>query len=123
MKFFVPEKPEGKSDEEVFAALAQVCGCPVPALADRVYSISYRHDGENWTSTVGKRSEGVRTKTVGRGSARREVSTRLSDPAVVLAIFPGNPYMVITNGARGSDWANPFLMGPTAITSIEKFSE
>ncbi len=123
MKFFVPDRPEGKSDEEVLAALAAVCQCPVPALGDRVYSITYRHDGEDWTSTVGKRSEGVRTRTVGRGSAAREVSTRLSDPSTVLAIFPGGPYIVITDGARGSSWSNPFYMGAGQITHVEKFSD
>lgn len=45
----------------------------------------------------------------------------LSDSAQVLAIFPGNPYLVVTNyritdGVR-SAWENPFMAGrPTSVT-------
>lgn len=45
----------------------------------------------------------------------------VSDPALVLAIFPGIPYMVVTNhriaGNVGSRWENPFLAGtPESVT-------
>jgi hypothetical protein len=124
-KFFVPAAtPE--TQEAVYAEFARRAGRPVPKLEDRVYSITYTHNGETWTSTVGETSRGTRVRTVGRGSARREYPTGLSDPAVILAIFPGDPYVGITNhgiaGNVGSTWANPFYMGALSIQSVVLFA-
>ena len=39
----------------------------------------------------------------------------MSDPAVVQAIFPGDPYVVVTDkrpiGTARSKWENPFMAG------------
>lgn len=124
-KFFVPDPPPGDTQETYYAALAALAGRPVPAMADRVFSITYTHDGEQWTSTVGESSRGTRRKTVGRGATKRERVEHLSDPAIVLAIFPGNPYMVVTNhgipSRVASNWANPFLMGEASISRAVRF--
>jgi hypothetical protein len=55
----------------------------------------------------------------------QEVTDHLSDPATVLAIFPGHPghpglpALVVTDAARGSEWANPFMAGNPTITYFD----
>lgn len=124
--FFVPAAtPE--QEEAVFVGLARIAdGAAVPPIGERIYSITYSHDGEIWTSTVGETSRGIRRRTVGRGSAKREHENKLSDPAIALAIFPGEPYRVVTDhgiGGRntGSTWANPFYVGQSSIKSLTRF--
>lgn len=118
--FFVPlVKPE---DQEAFyAKLAHLSMCPLPIRAKRIYSIGFRSDCERWTATVGHTLRGVRLRTARRRGARVEVEERLSDPATVLAIFEGSPYMVATDHLIlrnvGSEWVNPFMAGqPTSIS-------
>ena len=119
-RFFVPAAtPE--NEESVYANFAEACRAAVPPRERRIYSITYVHDGEEWTATVGKELRGVRRRTVRRRGQSTEQETRVSDPALVLAIFAGYPYMVVTNagidpGVR-SAWVNPFMAGqPRSVT-------
>ena len=118
--FFVPAAtPENQ--ESVYAELAKMGRSSVPPDSSRIYSITYTHDGEEWTATVGEKLKGVRYKTSRAKGKKIERVLQLSDPAVVLAIFPGNPYIVITNhriGVNvGSRWENPFMAGvPDEVT-------
>jgi hypothetical protein len=125
-QFFVPAAT-AETRESIYESLAAFAKQPVPELQQRVFSITYNHDGETWTSTVGEPSVGMRRLTVDQGSSKRETVTHLSDPAITLAIFPGNPYVVVTNeglGGRsvGSAWVNPFYMGAGSISSVLRFS-
>jgi hypothetical protein len=47
------------------------------------------------------------------------LETPVSDPATVLAIFPGDPFLVVTDkGVAGvrSEWENPFMAGmPSSV--------
>jgi hypothetical protein len=121
LHFFVPAATPD-NEESVYASFAEWCHCPVPSRDRRIHSITYVHDGEEWTATVGKRLEGIRlhkTRRGGRKNVERDIP--LSDPAVVLAIFPGSPYMVVTNHrigqSVGSAWENPFMAGqPRSVT-------
>lgn len=108
--FFVPEI-EPDAQEAAYADLAKFCEHVVPDK--RVYSITFMHDSEEWTATVGESLRGVRTKG--------KQKLMLSDPATVLAIFPGYPFKVVTNAwAVRSAWENPFLAGnPTSITYFD----
>ena len=113
--FFVPEVPAEKQ-EEVYTALAHRCGCAVPQPKDRVYSIRFRHDGEDWTATVGEELRGTKTVTKGRGRNKIERSVPLSNSSKVVAIFDGVPFFVWHNGASHI-WANPFMAGrPYMVT-------
>lgn len=92
--------------------LAAACNRPPPLLLQRIFSIVYVHDGVHWTAKVGEQLRGA--KTTNRGG--REIRTPFSDPAIVLAIFPGDPYLVVTNkgpnfGNAKSAWENPFMAG------------
>jgi hypothetical protein len=117
--FFVPAA-DPDNEESVYAEFADWCGCSIPSRSKRVYSITFIHDGVEWTATVGEQLKGFE-----RGRSPRN---RVSDPAFVLAIFPGNPYMVVTNHGIaenvGSEWVNPFLAGePKSITYFSSGEE
>ncbi len=114
-KFFVPDTAPSEY-EAVYARLAESCGCTVPPVGQRVYSVVWIHSGEEWTATVGECLSGIRRKKAARGKAASIVN--LGDPAKVQMIFPGrNTYRVVTNWAYGSRWANPFLTGvPLSVT-------
>ena len=123
LPFFVPGAP-AEDQEDVFVELARFDGQPVPQLSERVYSITYDHDGGKWTATVGETLRGVRrmrTRSEGRPVVRE---MPIFDSALVLAIFPGNPYLVVTDsrpiGRVRSGWRNPFLA--SAPKSVTRFS-
>ncbi len=81
----------------------------------RIRSITFVHDGTEWTATVGEPMRGVHRRQVrGKGGAI-ETSEPRSDPATVIEIRAGTPYIVTTNEGRpsrvGSAWENPFMAG------------
>lgn len=121
--FFVPAATPD-NQESVYADFAKWCQTPVPKPNQRIYAITYNHDGDQWTATVGEPLRGVRRSVVRSRGQKVERSQQLSDPAIVLAIFPGHPYFVVTNhrigGNVGSGWENPFMAGQP--TSVRYFS-
>lgn len=114
-QFFLPHC-EPDEQEEIYERLATDCHRTVPS--QRIFSISYRHDADHWTATVGAQLQGSRTEWKGSRRKGTERTITLHDPATVLAIFPGVPYMVYTDGGRGrTRWENPFLAGdPISVT-------
>lgn len=105
--FFVPDVLPEKQEEE-YVRLAQKAGVRVPSIGDRIYSITFTHDGETWTATVGHQLSGFRPQKRRRKNVERTI--QLSNNSIVLAIFPGVPYLVSHNGASKT-WANPFFVG------------
>jgi len=95
---------------------------PVPELSERIYSIPFEHDGETWEATVGQTLCGNERSSKNYPALP---GVRLSDPATVLAIFPGYPYVVVTDGGfsegQQSMWANPFFASRPSI--IVRFSK
>ena len=118
--FFIPGI-DPSSQEEAYAEPARFAQRSVPDHGERIYSITFPHDGEEWTGTVG---EQLRGRTIADPRARaqsRRFSRPVSDEATVWGIFPGNPYVVVTdsrsNPAVRSAWENPFLAGrPESVT-------
>ncbi|WP_296749139.1 hypothetical protein [Thiobacillus sp.] len=118
--FFVPAAT-AETQEQVFGEFAKWCGVSAPPAERRIYSIVFVHDGDVWTATVGESLQGERTRTTKVRGQKVERTSHVSDPALVLAIFPGSPFMVVTNhkiaGNVGSRWENPFLAGqPRSVT-------
>lgn len=104
----------------MYAQFADWCRTSVPAPDTRVYSIEWIHDGDEWIATVGENLRGRRELTKHRRGQPIVTSSPLSDAALVLAIFPGNPYLVVTDahplGAAPSAWVNPLMAGmPKAV--------
>lgn len=118
--FFVPdETPENQ--EAVYSDFARLCQREVLEPNLRIYSIVFVLHGIEWTATVGKRLQGTQKVSSHSNSRKVERLSTVSDPAIVLAIFQGNPFKVVTNHKRvkniGSRFANPFLAGqPELVT-------
>jgi hypothetical protein len=114
-EFFIPNSPLSEH-EAVYARYAAAIGCPVAPRSERYYSIVWKHNGEEWTATVGECLKGIRRKKAGRGKPPRV--EHLGDAAVVQAIFSGpSCFRVVTNSAPGSAWSNPLLAGvPMSVT-------
>ena len=95
---------------------------PVPPSGERVYSITFRRNREEWTATVGRLLTG--TKTV-QWIMWREPGVKLSSQQLVIAIFDGNRAMVVTDcwpfGTSRSEWPNPFKAG--VPIRVEYFTE
>lgn len=112
--FFVSIETK-ENQEEVYSNFAKLCGRPVPKEGERIYSITYIHNSEEWTATVGEPLRGIRHRTSRSRGRRVEETVQLSDRAIVLAIFPGPPYVVVTNHQIVKDvsstWENPFFVG------------
>lgn len=122
LSFFLPHFSDAvtaDNQEEVYKAFAALCRQSPPSR--RIYSIDYRHDGSEWTATVGQQLKGVKITTTRSRGQKIERRLPVYDSATVLAIFPGDPYFVVTNcrfteGVR-SYWENPFMAGrPTSVT-------
>lgn len=115
-EFFLPTV-EPEKQETAYAALASQMRLELPPPDRRVYSIEFSHDGEEWTATVGDALSGSRRRTSRSRGKKYERTEILSDPATVIAIFSGNPFVVWTNkGLVRSAWENPFLAGrPNSI--------
>jgi len=113
--FFVPNVALDKH-EEAYAALAKAAGrAPLP-LGERIFSISFRHDSEDWVATVGRRLRGTKVRSTRSRGQRIERTIPLSNPSVVLAILPGVPFLV-WHDDTSRVWVNPFLAGePRSIT-------
>jgi hypothetical protein len=114
------------AEDRWYGLLAALARRAVPPLAQRIYSITYRHSGEEWTSTVGEALRGICTRQIGGGLKRRTRTLALSDSAITLAIFSGDPNAIVTNAFPGwivrSAWANPFYVGAHAILRSERFA-
>ena len=121
LPFFVPgATPDAQ--EAVFAELARFAKQPVPSQSERVYSITYDHGGGEWRAIVGETLRGVRRKRIRIRSKGTTVEREIPiyDAALVLAIFPGTPYFVVTDSrpigrVRSALW-NPFLAAPKSVT-------
>jgi hypothetical protein len=122
IRFFLPSVPTDKQ-EEAYSGLAKLAGRPVPVNHSRIYSITYRHDGDEWTATVGEKLHGHTIADSRARAKKRRTERPLGDSAVVAAIFPGVPFLVFTDSGYGagsrSAWENPFMAGQS--TSVTYF--
>lgn len=114
-QFFVPLVPS-EDHEKCYQDMAKAIGQAAPALGKRVYSITFTHNGETWTATVGETLVGsaIKSRRVRGKKVEREIQLR--NHSTVMAIFPGLPFHVWHDGASNV-WANPFLtVEPRSIT-------
>ena len=123
MKFFVPAA-QPHEVESVYANFAQSINRPVPSHGRRIAAIRYIHDGVEWTAKVGEQLTGVRTEIKRRKTGKVTVTSHVSDPAMVLAIFGGSIFIVITDAqpltGKWSRWLNPFYAGqPSSVEYFE----
>ena len=107
--FFLPFLPPELA-EASYAHMAEKCEKITPGPRGRVYSISFVHERVVWVATVGKHLKGHRPR-------HRATARLIEDPAMVLAIFPGTPYTIVTDAlhATGSNFQNIFFGTPVEV--------
>ncbi len=124
MEFFVPGMQDDPETAELeYAALAELAGRSVPPRGARVYSIQFVTGSDRWTATVGQPWRGERLAPEhGDGEP---VERLPCCSAAVLAIFPGDAHVVVTEAfplsATRCVWRNPLTT--TDVTSVELFAE
>jgi hypothetical protein len=107
--FFLPFLPPELA-EASYTHMAEKCDKIAPGPQGRVYSISFLHERVVWVATVGKHLEGHRPR-------HRATAKLIEDPAMVLAIFPGTPYTIVTDALHttGSNFQNIFFGTPLEV--------
>ena len=121
--FFLPRAGDADQAERLYDALAEFAGCE-PAPADRrVHSIAFPHEDADWVAAVGEELRGRRTTQQLRRGELIERTEELSSSSRVLAIYPGRPFVVVTDAApitgAQSEWANPFTASPSQVTYFD----
>lgn len=112
MEFFLPVTSEAEYEQR-YAELARFAGASVPVPQARLWSVQWEHNGELWGATVGELLVRVRP------------TPRVQDSAAVMAIFPGNPYLIVTSAhpltSLRSDWHNPISVGVQQVSNSIPF--
>ena len=126
LKFFLPAADDPQLAEQTFTEMARWVNSPAPPAEERVHWVSFVHNGEEWRAEVGQPLRGVHTVQRRRATSGVDVTRPVTDPATVLAIFPGESvWHVVTNapplGTVTSRWDNPFLIGDPAIRDVGRF--
>jgi hypothetical protein len=118
--FFFPRAADDEQAERLYEALAEFAGCEPAPRGQRVRSIAFVQDGARWTAEVGEELHGVRTTQQLRRGELIERTETLTSPTRVLAVYPGTPFVVVTDAqpitGASSEWANPFTASPDDIT-------
>jgi hypothetical protein len=121
--FFVPGADPDHSEAR-YAELAERAGVAVPGPTDRVRSLRFVRDAEEWTATVGEALSGRLAAPTSRRSAP---ARRVTDPATVHAVLPTDEgYVVVTDGAPlgtvvDSTWDNPITVPRRAARQVVRF--
>lgn len=117
-EFFVPFV-ESEDHERAYQELAAVVGAVPRSIDSRIYSMTWRHNGEVWTATVGETLCGIATVTTGRGRIRKEREVPRRSDDTVLAIFPGHPGL-IAHDNKSKRWNFPILTGePLSVVRFD----
>ncbi|MGY1742994.1 MULTISPECIES: hypothetical protein [unclassified Blastococcus] len=118
--FFLPRATDDEQAERLYEALAEFAGCEPAPPGQRVRSIAFTQDGAAWTAAVGEELRGERTTQQLRRGELIERTEVLTSATRVLAVYPGTPYVVVTDAqpitGAASEWANPFTAHPDRVT-------
>jgi hypothetical protein len=121
--FFLPRATDDEQAERLYDALAEFAGCEPAPRGERVHSIAFTQDGAQWIAEVGEELRGQRTTQQLRRGELIERSEHLSSSSRVLAVYPGTPFVVVTDAqpitGTPSEWANPFLAQPDRVTYFD----
>ena len=121
--FFLPRASDDEQAERLYDALAEFAGCEPAPPGRRVRSITFPQDGARWVAEVGEELRGRRTTQQLRRGELIERTETLTSPARVLAVYPGTPFVVVTDAqpitGTPSEWANPFSVQPDEVTLFD----
>jgi len=74
-QFFVPLVDADKQ-EDAYTEMAALIGAAIAPPANRIYSMTWKHNDTEWTATVGEQLHGIATIENGRGRSKREIRVR-----------------------------------------------
>jgi hypothetical protein len=121
--FFLPRAGDDEQAERLYDALAEFAGCEPAPPGRRVQSIDFTQDGDQWVAAVGEELTGRRTTQQVRRGELIQRTEHLSSSSRVLAVYPGTPFVVVTDAqpitGAPSEWANPFLAQPDRVTYFD----
>ena len=121
--FFLPRAADDEQAERLYEALAEFAGTEPAPPGRRVRAVVFTSDGARWTAEVGQELTGTRTTQQLRRGALLERTERLSSSSRVLAIYPGTPFVLVTDAqpitGAPSEWANPFTARPDEVTLFD----
>ncbi len=121
--FFLPRATDDDQAERLYEALAEFAGCEPAPPGRRVRSIGFAQDGARWVAEVGEELRGQRRTSFLRRGELVEHTETLTDPARVLAIYPGTPHVVVTDASpitgTASAWANPLTAQPDEVVLFD----
>ena len=122
--FFLPRASDDEQAERLYDALAEFAGCEPAPPGQRVHSIAFTQDGAQWVAEVGEELCRQRTtQQLRRGELIQRIET-LSSTSRVLAVYPGTPFVVVTDTqpitGTPSEWANPFTAQPDDVTWFDR---
>ena len=122
--FFLPRAGDDDQAERLYDALAEFAGCEPAPPGQRVQSIAFTQDGAQWVAAVGEELAGRRTTQQLRRGELIERTEELSSATRVLAVYPGTPFVVVTDAqpitGTPSEWANPFTAVPDRVTLFDR---
>ncbi|WP_409332892.1 hypothetical protein [Trujillonella humicola] len=117
--FFLPRAADDEQAERLYEALAEFAGCEPAPPGQRVRCIRFVQDGVRWTAEVGEELRGERTTATLRRGELVERTEVLASATRVLAVYPGEPHVVVTDAqpitGAPSEWANPFSARPEEV--------
>ena len=121
--FFLPRASDDEQAERLYTALAEFAGCEPAPPGQRVHAIAFTQDGARWVAEVGEQLSGQRTTQQLRRGELIERTETLTSTSRVLAVYPGTPFVVVTDAqpitGAPSEWANPFLARPDQVTLFD----
>ena len=121
--FFLPRASDDEQAERLYDALAEFAGCEPASPGRRVRSIAFTQEGTRWVAEVGEELRGQRTTQQLRRGELIERTETLASTARVLAVYPGTPFVVVTDAqpitGTPSEWANPFTAQPDQVTYFD----
>ena len=121
--FFLPRASDDEQAERRYDALAEFAGCEPTPADRRVRSIAFTTRAPNGVAEVGEELSGSRTTQQLRRGEFVERTDRLSSSTRVLAVYPGTPFVVVTDAqpitGASSEWTHPFSVQPDRVSYFD----
>lgn len=121
-RFFVGGVAETDAEAE-YLRLAKTAGADAASSGRRVRQIFFRIGRESWVATVGQSPAGTRPVHRRQKGQLATTTEKLADESIVLAIFAGDPFLIVTTaapaGAAESRWTGPVPAKPSKIVYFD----
>ena len=124
MKFFIPFMQDEAAAERQWQSF--IDDCRAPSSSERLYSVTYTHDGDKIVVTVGEAPKVFKRKTGPRGGYIKNADyVRLGRTigTTVCGIIHAGHLIYVYQLPANSYWANPILVGPPSVLNFEAFED